>query len=228
VKFTYEYRTSDNVRHSGTICAADRESAFAELKSHGIRPSSVAEAPGFFNIVFGKGKRWLAIGVLSVVSASLLLSLSRRPPAKLDNSAPPVPRHFVNLPDGLALESVFKSPGECYLATFALHGVVSKTAAITPADLEGCLKSPILIYNDDSEEIQELKGIVSGMKEDLRTYLESGFGTVASYIIRLEERQSMEADYRDRILRRQKAGLVAADEANAILSAMGLAPVDKP
>ena len=216
------------MRHSGTICAADRESAFAELKSHGIRPSSVVEVPGFFNIVFGKGKRWLAIGVLSVVSASLLLLLSRRPPAKPDNSVIPVPRHFVNLPDGLTLESVFKSPGECYLATFALPGVVSKTAAINPADLEECLKSPILIYSGDSEEVQELKGIVSGMKEDLRTYLESGFGTVASYIIRLEERQSMEADYRARILRRQKAGLVAADEANAILSAMGLAPVDKP
>lgn len=228
MKFTYEYRTSDNVRHSGTVCAANREAAFAKLKSSGIRPSSMAEAPGFFNIVFGKGKRWLAIGVLSGITASLLLALFHRPSARIENSVVPAPRHFVKLSDGFSIEATFKSQGERYLAAFALPGIVVKTPAVTPSELEECLKDPILIDQRDSDEVHELKSIVAGMKDDLRSYLDSGFGTVASYIIRLEERQSMEADYRDRILRRQKAGLVTDDEANAILSAMGLAPVGKP
>ena len=228
MKFTYEYRTSDNVRHSGTICAASREAVFTKLKSNGIRPSSVTEAPGVFNIVFGRGKRWLAIGALSVVTTSLLLALTRHPPTKIDNSVTPAPRHFVELADDFSLEAAFSSSGERYLATFARPGIVVETTTISESELEECLKNPILIDNSDSEEVRELKSIVVGMKEDLRSYLESGFGNVASYIIRLEERQSMEADYRDRVLRRLKAGLVAKDEANAILSAMGLAPVDKP
>ena len=227
MKFVYEYRTRDNVRHSGVICAADRESVFSELKSRGIRPSSVREAPGFFNIVLGKGKRWLAICILSIVSVVLLMTLSRRPPAKLENSATASPRHFVELPEGFSPEMAFTSPGERYLAMFALPGVIGGMREVNPADLEECLKTPVLIDSGDAEEIRELKSIVAGMKEDLRSYLDSGFGNVSSYIIRLEERQSMEADYRDRVLRRLKAGLVSKEEANAILSAMGLAPADK-
>ena len=64
MKFLYEYRTSDNAKHSGTICAASRDAAYAAIKELGVRPSRVVEAPGFFNKLFGKGKRWLAIGVL--------------------------------------------------------------------------------------------------------------------------------------------------------------------
>ncbi len=215
------------MRHSGIICAANRETVFSELKARGIRPSSVRDAPGLLNIVLGKGKRWLAICILSVVSAALLLSLSRRPPARLENSAVASPRHFVELPKEFSFDLAFANPGERYLATFALPGVKRTAHAVNLDDLEECLKTPLLINPEDTEEVRELKCIVTGMKEDLRLYLDSGFGNVSSYIIRLEERQAMEADYRDRVLLRLKAGLIAMDEANAILSAMGLAPADK-
>ena len=66
MKFLSEYRTPDNVKHSGTICAADKEAAYAALKRQGIKPCRFAEAPGVFNKLFGKGKRWIAIGVLGV------------------------------------------------------------------------------------------------------------------------------------------------------------------
>ena len=64
MKFIYEYRTSDNVRRSGVIDASDRESAFIALKNQGVRPASMKEAPGIFNKLFGKGKRWIAIVIL--------------------------------------------------------------------------------------------------------------------------------------------------------------------
>ena len=67
MKFLYEYRTSDNAKHSGTICAASRDAAYAAIKELGVRPSRVVEAPGFFNKLFGKGKRWLAIAALGVL-----------------------------------------------------------------------------------------------------------------------------------------------------------------
>ena len=53
MKFFYEYRTRDNERRSGEVNAADREAAFALLKSQGIRPSRLNEAPGLANKLLG-------------------------------------------------------------------------------------------------------------------------------------------------------------------------------
>ena len=70
MKFVYEYRTSDNALHHGSVAAADRDAAFAALKARGVRPARLVEAPGFLNKLFGKGKRWIAIAVLSVAAAA--------------------------------------------------------------------------------------------------------------------------------------------------------------
>ena len=64
MRFLYEYRTPDNEKHQGEIRAADKEAAYAALKKQGIKPCRFAEAPGLFNKLFGKGKRWIAIFVL--------------------------------------------------------------------------------------------------------------------------------------------------------------------
>ena len=84
MKFNYEYRTSDNVRHTGVIAASDREAAFAALKAQGIRPGCLAEAPGFFNKLFGKGKRWLAIGVLGAALVGSIVYTSIVRPSTSD------------------------------------------------------------------------------------------------------------------------------------------------
>ena len=68
MKFIYEYRTKDNIRHEGVINAASRDAAFAALKAQGIRPGSVKEAPGVWNKLFGKGKRWIAIVLLAIIA----------------------------------------------------------------------------------------------------------------------------------------------------------------
>ena len=83
MKFNYEYRTSDNRLHEGVIRSANREEAFAVLKARGIRPGRVVEAPGFFNKLFGKGKRWLAIVFLAVALIVAVVFLLKRPRSPL-------------------------------------------------------------------------------------------------------------------------------------------------
>ncbi len=225
--FVYEYRTSDNIRHEGTIKAPTREAAYAALKARGIRPGSVTEAPGFFNALFGKGKRWLAIGVLAAIATGLMVARVRNPPPPRPDprAATPAPRHFVAIDGGFDFGAVFSDLGERFLAYYALPGVCFEVP-MAPEGLEDCFKHTILIEPEDSEEIVDLKRIVAGMKDDMRSYLASDFGNVAAYVLRLEERQTMEANYRDGVIRRLRAGLVSRDEANAILSAMGLEPAE--
>ena len=66
MKFLYTYRTPDNKQHRGEIAAATKEAAYAALRAQGIKAGHVDEAPGVFNKLFGKGKRWMAIAVLVV------------------------------------------------------------------------------------------------------------------------------------------------------------------
>ena len=225
--FDYEYRTSDNVRHTGTIKASSREAAYAALKAQGIRPGSVTDAPGFLNMLFGKGKRWIAIGILTIVATGLVVARVRNPPPPRPDprAATPAPRHFVELGDVIDLAAVFADSGERFLAYYALPGVRFEVPN-APEELADCLKHTILIEPEDSEAAIELKRIVTGMKDDMRAYLSSDFGNVAAYVLRLEERQAMEAEYRDAVIRRLRAGLVSREEANAILSAMGLEPAE--
>lgn len=227
MRFDYEYRTSDNVRHTGTIRASSRDAAYAALKAQGIRPGSVTDAPGFLNILFGKGKRWIAIGILAFVATGLVVARVRNPPPPRPDprAATPVPRHFVDLGDGIDLAAVFADSGERFLAYYALPGVCFDVPD-TPEGLSKCLKHTIIIEPDDSEAAVELKRIVTGMKDDMRAYLSSDFGNVAAYVLRLEERQAMESEYRDGVMRRLRAGLVSLEEANAILTAMGLQKAD--
>lgn len=103
MKFNYEYRTSDNKLHGGVVCAASREDAFTALKARGINPARVVEAPGFFNKLFGKGKRWIAIGVLAFALALALAALVLRrggaePPVQgYDELDPSVIKRFEEL-----------------------------------------------------------------------------------------------------------------------------------
>ena len=223
MRFVYEYRTSDNVRHEGTIKAPSREVAYAALKAQGIRPGSVTDAPGFFNALFGKGKRWIAIGVLATIAVSLIVARVRNPPQPRPDprAATPAPRHFVAIDESLDVGAVFADSGEQFLAYYALPGVRFDVPA-APEGLSDCLKHTILVEPEDSEAVVELKRIVTGMKDDMRAYLSSDFGNVAAYVLRLEERQAMEEEYRDGVMRRLRAGLVSLEEANAILRAMGL------
>lgn len=135
--------------------AANRDEAFAALKSRGIRPIRVIDSPGFFNKLLGKGKRWTAIVVLALSLLVAILVLVSRPVRKV---ALPVPE-----------------------------------------------------YDVDSAMIEQLAAM--GHKtEDINEFLEA--------------RRRLNEEYRSRVEAQVKEGRMTKSEANDLLIAIGLKPLD--
>ena len=201
MKYNYQYRTKDNSLHKGVVSATDKDAAYALLKSKGIRPSRLEEASGFFNKLFGKGKRWIAITVLSVVVVALSFVIKTRP-VIVEQSEPSRQRHQIYGDPAIIEEmrsgffaNVFSNDGERYLAAYAMPGATMPEGALrlkSPEILKAALTNTIVISESDSREIAELKAIVNGMKDELREYLADGEGTCSMFIRRLEERQEEE------------------------------------
>ncbi len=261
MKFLYEYRTSDNQKHKGTLDAPDRESAFQVLKSRGIRPSVVKEAPGFFNQWFGKGKRWTLIIFLSLLSLSLsviLFSPSLRdlqsrsnppsPYASTQGFALPIERRqiwgdeaVVRHGQATQWKSLFQSPAEQFLALFAQPGYAEEVFPDFPLEdaffkeeFEAILFHPIKIVPGDLDEYQQMKAMVTGMKEELRDYLAAG-GTVDGYLKRLIDRQREESDFvtkakkeLDSRIQKGDDPLTAWQEINLTLRDQGLKSIPLP
>lgn len=202
MKFVYEYRTSDNVKHVGVVNAANRDAAFAILKSGGIKPSRLGEAPGLFNKLLGKGKRWLAIVILAILSVSMAIAIVRRSSnasvgVALDSQ---VRRQVIG--DAVVIEkgirsawsAVFRFEGERFLAAFAIPGVPVARRNPSEQEIRAALSRKVLANESDGIEARQVKSMVEGMKNELREYLESG-GTVFGYCQRLVERQEEEMRY---------------------------------
>ena len=202
MKFIYQYRTPNNKQHKAFITAPTKEAAYAALKAQGIKPGRVEEAPGFFNKLFGKGKRWMAIGVLGALCLMLCVVLIRTPHSALRTP------HLETLDraqlygdpvviaecEAAGWTNVFTSAFDCRLAAYAVPGrVVGKTAPVTvPAD--PC--ALVAIANTDLAEIAQMKRMVNGMKRELAEYLIDG-GSVESYLKRLDIRQRAEKNFYD-------------------------------
>ena len=207
MKFLYEYRTSDNAKHNGVIRAADREAAYALLKKQGIKPSRFSEAPGVFNKLFGKGKRWIAIGVLG--AACVVLTVIIRSPPATPPAATSLPRHqiygdsaWVEMCEATGYANVFSGAGERLLARFAQPGVAARPPrSFDPGELVAALDRRCEVLPTDTREVRELKLVVEGMKDELRDYLADGVGTPATYVERLKERQAEECAIVERVRR---------------------------
>lgn len=116
MRFNYEYRTSANELKNGSICASTRERVFVELRTRGIRPCRVVEAPGFFNKLFGKGKRWLAIGVLAGALLLVLLLVYRNVGlVVLVKHNSPSEREMLKLPVALSADPDIKAELQRYV-----------------------------------------------------------------------------------------------------------------
>lgn len=207
MKFLYQYRTSDNLPHRGVIRAASKEAAYSVLKAQGINPSRVEEAPGFFNKLFGKGKRWLAIAVLTVIaSVSVCFALfngsdapSRRVADAFDS---PLRRQPIG--DSAVIEQgiktgwadVFELEGERFLASFAIPGVPAGQRNTSEDELNKALahKPPSDPLADALIEARQIIAMVEGMKDELRAFLAAG-GTAVEYGQRLVARQTQEIGY---------------------------------
>lgn len=206
MKFIYEYRTSDNVRHTGEVVASDRESAFAKLKGNGIRPGRLAEAPGFLNKLFGKGKRWIAIVVLALSLVVVVACFFHTPPVsdiQLFSDVLDTPTRRQPIGDPAVIEKgistgwsdVFSFEGDRFLASFAIPGSKPAVTVTTEDRLRAALDAPI--PSPSTIEARQLVAIVNGMKTELRRYLSSG-GTFAGYGRRLIARQNAEIEYYNR------------------------------
>lgn len=238
MKFVYQYRTSENELRGGVVSAPSRDAAFAALKERGIRPSRVEEAPGVFNKVFGKGKRWIAIAFLAVIALVAMfafLEISREfrvveESLQVDDRAqlfgdPVVIREC----EDARWTNVFHEAFDCYLALYAIPG--KEIVPMTVPSIRNITEATRLveINENDLAEVAQMKRMVNGMKRELSEYVKSG-GTVGGYLKRLEIRQKAERgifEAAQRVIHRTKDYAVWKEK-NAELRAMGLPMVGFP
>ncbi|MBO5906246.1 MAG: hypothetical protein J6Q84_07500 [Kiritimatiellae bacterium] len=211
MKYLYEYRTSDNVIHDGVINARTREEAFSKLKRDGIRPSRLREAPGIFNKLWGKGKRWIAIFVLAVLSLFFLIKNAQRSTgdfggpddggvdSELDKEVvEPTMRRQV-WGDAAIIEKgcrtgwefVFSDMGDRFLASFAIPGVEPAVKNVEERLLYSAIQRDVDIMEEDGFEVRQIKSMLRGMKKEALAYIKEG-GSLSSYVSRLIERQEFE------------------------------------
>ncbi len=218
MRFIYEYRTSDNQPRKGEISVADRDAAFVALKAQGIRPSSVKEAPGIFNKLFGKGKRWIVIAALAAAVLALTgLWFSVQTEIEVGASFEDTTRRQV-IGDAAIIQKgildgwsdVFSEEGERFLAGFAVPGVPVSVRNTTEGEIKDALKRKIAVTKDDSLEARQIKSMVEGMKQELREFLADG-GSIVGYGQCLVQRQEQEISYYNRA----KAELDRLVKANA-------------
>ena len=241
MRFTYQYRTKDNELRCGTVAASNRDAAFAILKSQGIRPSRLEDAPGFFNKLFGRGKRWIAICALSIVAACLLfVSVDTRSKVEMleheeaDRAMYEARSQIYGDPAILneafanGWSEVFAEDGDRFLAAYAIPGREASWEGAPPLDsLMQVLPKNIVIDPNDFSEVAKMKRIVNWMKREARAYIKAG-GTIDGYVRRLDVRQREERRFFSRVKTELSGSSDAALwlERNQALRRMGLPMIE--
>lgn len=240
MRYGYKYHDREGVVKSGEIEAKDREAAFTSLARQGVKPMQfwVVEKPT------GKREvRYLVAGLSLLVAALLLLVFhSRREEGSSLSSSAGVttndewtqsvglayPRSRHQLLHGgeigeLATNLAFFA--ERVLANFAEPGVKgpkldARAAALFAEDLPAALNTPLRINGGDSNEVVELKRVVSGMKEEISMRLNGGEdpGRILQWLM---FRQDMEVQHFNEVKRRVREGVMSKDLANKNLLSMG-------
>ena len=226
MKFIYQYRTPDNRPHRGVISAPTKEAVYATLKAKGVNPGRVEEAPGFFNKLFGKGKRWIVIVALLAVCAALVCvvyATRRTSDAALRelreaealhlgsvHYAVPIPRQEIpgdRIRIEKAIATVSTNAAERFLARFAEPGryptlIPKQTADVSESEwpseseLDAVLSTPLAYNANELTERIDLKRMVEGLKRELAEYRRAG-GTTHDYLAALVARQKKEVEIRD-------------------------------
>lgn len=249
MRFVYQYRTSGNEVKRGEIAAPDRETAFQTLKAQGIRPAKLEEAPGLFNKLFGKGKRWIAIVALGGAFAAaicVILSLNDEITYAYEERAQLFGDPFILKKlsaDGW--RTTFPNEGDAWFARHAIPGVEcgcpkNDNDATRDETAQPILSDkPVAIRKNDVDELAKMKRMINCMKREYARYRAAG-GTEAQYRIECDSRLSVERQIYERVsseLRMLEKKLSpenraeiekAWDEKNALLRSMGLMTVPMP
>ena len=251
VKYTYAYKTSDGTRHEAAMDAESREAVFAALRAKGIKAIKVVAADGSkANGEIRRSKRVVALAALSalcfVLSAVMVFVFWGRggfveTALPLDDTTR---RQVIGdtaviekgIKDGWA--EVFPEEGERFLASFAIPGVPAGQRNTTEAEIGAALSRRVEAKPDDGIEARQIKAIVEGMKDELRTFIAGGRHTIVEYGRRLVQRQEEEIAYYNRakaeIEAAQKAKMPAAqltelwERRNESLRQMGVKLVAMP
>ena len=213
MKYTYAYKTSDGTRHEATMVAKSREEAFAQLRKQGIKAIKVVAADGSKANGEVRGVRRRAVAVLVAfvalgVGVIAFLSGTRTG----GSSAPSEPAFTTDqdrrqiIGDAAIIEKnirngwtdVFKLEGERFLASFAIPGVKAGQRNTSEKEFQAALNHRCEVKPIDSLEIQQIKAMVEGMKNEARRYLAAG-GSIVEYGKRLTERQDAEIAVYNRV-----------------------------
>lgn len=202
MKFLYGYKTTNNERRDGTICAASRESVYRELKKVGIRPYYVELAPGIWNRFLSIGKRGFAIVVLVVVVLALVVAMFFQGEGLVAEVALENTTRRQIIGDSAIIEKgivtgwsdVFDLEGERFLASFAIPGYAAAQRNARREEIEAALAHKIVLSDQDGIEARQIKSIVEGIKSEIREFMKAG-GSISQYGNLLAERQDAEIRY---------------------------------
>lgn len=236
MKFQYHYRSSDNKSHSGVICAVSKEAAYKVLRADGIKPTRVEEAPGFFNKLLGKGKRWCAIVLLFLAVVLSVIWGSRRKPVAPDWEVrsqiygDPVVLKEIAADDWGA---TFQDAGDRWLACHAIPGRSCKTPMsaderkVVASRLQEGRLNRLSVKQGELVELAKMKRMINGLKDELNRYIAAG-GTVEKYMMRADIRQKAEASIvlEAQMSARKNRDAVTIRAKNSKLRAMGLPMVE--
>ena len=256
MKYTYAYKTSDGVRHEDTMNAASREEVFAELRKRGIKAIKVVAADGTKANGEVRGVRKRIVAVLVLVATicagvAAFFSGTRTAAVAAVNPETASPRHQI-YGDPAIMESlergdfsgILTREGDRLLAIFAQPGKLMCARGTNPRTLskdsaaqfsayaknELAAGKDVEISANDPREIRELKQIINGMRDELRTYLANGNGTPRSYWRRLNERTLSEMQIYERTkreLEKEKSSEVW-EQKNEALRTLGLRTIPLP
>jgi len=203
MKYTYAYKTSDGIRHEDSMNASSREEVFERLRKQGIKAIKVVAADGSKanGEVRGVRKRVVvALVALAAVGAGVVAYISGErtgaataPSFQTSETRRQVIGDVAVIEKGIRTgwADVFEHEGDRILASFAIPGVPAATHNTSEDEFRRALGEKIEPLPTDSIEVQQIKAMVEGMKQEARAYLAAG-GKVADYGKRLIERQNAE------------------------------------
>jgi len=214
LKYTYAYKTNDGIRHEDAMDASSREEVFEALRARGIKAIKVVAADGSKanGEVRGVRKRVVVALVALVATVAGVVAYIGGERTAAANGGGAVDRALTSgtrrqvIGDVAIIEKgirtgwseAFEREGDRFLASFAIPGVPAGQRSTSEEEMRRALEGKVAPQPADPIEVQQIKAMVEGMKEEARRYIAAG-GTIVDYGKRLVERQEAEIAIYNRV-----------------------------